>query len=382
LWILQIFGNDSNRHKTLLLQFLKLLNNFTFIWIDISEMNMNKDEDDVHEPAVILKSTVSEAVNRESSINSISVELIHQQVTRQSSRFEIDGCSLEIVRIIGKVANIPSVKSNCTSFYLSDLTKSSQSVNPIFCTMWQVNVDNYNKCVQLLKKQKVKLVGTLDFDGSQIVLNILSIQAITSDLDVKYYQLEVQLQSMQRKFMLQQLVQKATSIATNFNHPSQFGEFIHITIYCFVHYTLYTTERASKKARIEGTVTPPPMKPLQPSAILEGKMKNEKIGFVRASEMESSSRTNLFSASINKVEVLPVIKLEDDETAMFYFEKVWDMLCVVGRLLLTAVFLQVRDILKEHGSSQKCIGLSVTEIMFFLDKQRVQVPETDYTNVC
>ncbi len=57
------------------------------------------------------------------------------------------------------------------------------------------------------------------------------------------------------------------------------------------------------------------------------------------------------------------------------------MLCVDWIEDDCCILLQVMDVLREHGSSPKCIGLSVTEIMFFLDKQRVQVPSIDSMNV-
>jgi hypothetical protein len=171
--------------------------------------------------------------SRESSFNALSVALIHQDVTRHSTRFEIDGCTLEMVRIIGKVPNPPAVQGNCTTFYLFDLNKTTKSTNPLVCSMWEVNVDNYNKCIQKLKKQKVKLVGALHYDGSQIIFNILSVELIMFEAESRYHSLDVELQSVLRKLALKQYVQKASigmdpnvsNMAASFNNPTYFGEF-------------------------------------------------------------------------------------------------------------------------------------------------------------
>jgi hypothetical protein len=159
-------------------------------------------------------------VNRENSICAVSVSMIHQEISQFSSQFQIDGCPLELVRIAGKVSNTPRIDAERVVFLLNDIEKSSQSLTPILCNMWKINVDGYEKNIQLLKKPKICVVGSLDYDGTQMILNVSSVKLLNSDLDVKYHSLEIQLHSVRRQFLKKELQHAATAISTLFNNPA------------------------------------------------------------------------------------------------------------------------------------------------------------------
>lgn len=172
----------------------------------------------------VVKPFVSDNMNKESSVNALSVAMIHQEVCRQSTSIQVDNFSLELVRIVGKVTSTPFVKTNFTTFQLNDINKTGQSINPITCKMWEVNVDSYGKSIQMLKRQKIKVTGVLYFDGSQIILNVMSVQLLLHESDVKYHNLEVQLHSLQRKVAMKHLMQNATRMSKTFQSPTDFGE--------------------------------------------------------------------------------------------------------------------------------------------------------------
>lgn len=171
----------------------------------------------------------SDNVNRESSMTAMSVAMAHS-VSRHSSHLQIDGSLLEMVRFVGRVTDTPSTQPNKTTFYLNDLGTTVQSVNPMLCVLWSINVDNYNKCVQLLKRQKVKVVGTLEVIESQIALTVLSVQSLFGDFDAKYHALDVEMESLKRQLNLKQLYSCATSMSHNFNPSGEIGElnFYHV----------------------------------------------------------------------------------------------------------------------------------------------------------
>jgi hypothetical protein len=195
---------------------------------DFHQMETNDSYNEKMLDVVVVKSEhikpYSDNINRENSLTAMSVAMIHSSVAFYSSHFEIDGSLLELVRIVGRVTTTPSVQPNKTTFLLNDLGTTLQNMNPIPCVLWQINVDNYNKCVQLLKRQKVKVVGVLEFDESQVVLKVLSVQSLFGDSDARYHALDVEMESLKRLLKLKQLHRSATSMAHNFSSPGEIGE--------------------------------------------------------------------------------------------------------------------------------------------------------------